>query len=128
VDARCADVAGVSRIGELAPHRQKHRLGQEIIYPSTAVVMTELTQLKEATMPDDLLNTHEMSQYLFDTYRIKIRPGTLRARRSEGIDAPEFIKVGHNVFYRRSAGDAYAKRAISAPMRSTRDQRVPAIA
>jgi hypothetical protein len=94
---------------------------------AAAVVMTPLTQLMESNMLDDLLTTKEMCAYLLEKYQIRIRPGTLRARRCMGLDAPEFIKVGNTVWYRRSAGDAYARRAVSAPMKSTKDEVRPAI-
>jgi hypothetical protein len=78
-------------------------------------------------MPDDLLTTNEMSAYLFGAYKVRISPGALTTRRCIGADGPEFIRVGRAVFYRRSAGDDYAARVMSGPMRSTKDAATPAI-
>lgn len=71
-------------------------------------------------MPNDLLNTDEMSHYLFATYGFTITPAALAWRRSRGADGPEFIRVGRAVLYRRRAGDDYASRAMTGPLRSTR--------
>jgi len=52
---------------------------------------------------------------------------SLRQYRYRGM-GPAFIKVAGRVRYPIAELDAYIARVTSAPMRSTKDQRVPAIA
>jgi len=74
----------------------------------------------------DNLVPADASAYLA-RHGVKLNAASLRQYRYHA-KGPAFIKIGGRVHYPITLLDAYVARVTSAPMRSTKDQRVPASA
>ena len=57
------------------------------------------------------LNTIEASAYLDEFYNVRFTPGTMEVWRSLG-KGPQYKKIGHKVYYTKSALDAFASDGI----------------
>jgi hypothetical protein len=71
-----------------------------------------------------LLRPKEACSHLLERHGIRRAPETLSKNRCLGLDGPEFVKIGRQVFYSTDALDAWARRITSEPRRSTRDSAV----
>jgi len=65
-----------------------------------------------------LLVTDEASRYVQAIFGVRCKASTLKKMRSTG-GGPEFRRFGRDVFYERTALDAWATGRLSAPLTST---------
>lgn len=64
----------------------------------------------------------EASVYLKEKWGVRRAVPTLAKLRCVSSEGPEFIKANRQVIYTPESLDAYAKRLLSAPLRSTSEQ------
>lgn len=76
----------------------------------------------EACLPPEfrkrLLVTDEAARYVQAIFGVRCKASTLKKMRSTG-GGPAFRKFGRDVFYERSALDAWAEGRLSGPLTST---------